>query len=144
MHIMTSVHVLLVIFEVVCLLKWTHVLSCTRKRRNPSVDQFCVFFLSAKLSLDKRTNVALAGKTVVLDLEVTVPANSTKSNITCYRNNHKVWTHSIDDVSPNPQRKKMSATITMHNSSCSGEYYFKYINEKVYWVVLVRGEWAGM
>lgn len=107
----------------------------------PISGSLCVLSLSAKLSLKNRTTVALAGKTVKHHLEVTIPANSTNSKIMCYRNNHHVWEDLID---PNPsltaKKISLSPNISMHDSLCSGEYYFMYMDEKLYWVVLVRGE----
>ncbi|MCJ8747994.1 hypothetical protein PDJAM_G00159860 [Pangasius djambal] len=106
---------------------------------------FLIFLLcccnksEAKLSLKSRTSVALAGKTVIHQLEVTIPPNGTQGYVMCYRNSHEVWRHQIEqNNSPNPVTKHLSPNITMHNSSCSGEYYFMYMNERLYWVVLVR------
>lgn len=99
---------------------------------------FLVLSLSAKLVLKKRTSVALAGEAVNHLLEITLPANSTGDRIKCFHNSHQVWEQSIF-YKANPI-SQMIARITMDNSSCSGEYYFEYMNEKQYWVVLVRGE----
>ncbi|KAI5618400.1 hypothetical protein C0J50_21988 [Silurus asotus] len=95
--------------------------------------------MTAKMSVKNRTNVALAGKPVILQLEVTIPVNGSKSRIKCYHDGHQVWEHVTNqNTSPNPIKKSLSANISMANRSCSGEYYFEYMDEKHYWVVLVR------
>ncbi|KAF4075206.1 hypothetical protein AMELA_G00231970 [Ameiurus melas] len=93
----------------------------------------------AEFSLQNRTCVALAGRSVIHQLKVSIPANSTKSKIMCYQNSHKVWERSIP-FSPTPKTLPLTANITMYNSSSSGEYYFQYGDKKLYWVVLVREE----
>ncbi|XP_060754272.1 uncharacterized protein si:ch211-243a20.4 [Neoarius graeffei] len=121
------------------------------------ITQFGVFWIvllycckksEAKLSLKNRITVALAGKTVTNQLEVTIPANSSNSNITCYQNSYKVpvWRHPIDQKpSTSATTISLSPNISMHTSSCSGEYYFQYKDERLYWVVLVRDEYyVGM
>lgn len=99
----------------------------------------CVLSLSAEFSLENRTCVALAGRSVIHQLKVTIPANSTGSTIRCYQNSQKVWEQLIHRSST-PKTIPLTANITMHNSSSSGEYYFQYMDKKLYWVVLVRGE----
>ncbi|KAB5523495.1 hypothetical protein PHYPO_G00153210 [Pangasianodon hypophthalmus] len=99
----------------------------------------CCSKSEAKLSLKSRTSVALAGKTVIHQLKVTIPPNGTKDYIICYQNMHRVWQKEIEqNPSPNSKIIELSPNITMHNSSSSGEYYFSYKSEKLYWVVLVR------
>ncbi|KAG7315884.1 hypothetical protein KOW79_020750 [Hemibagrus wyckioides] len=94
----------------------------------------CCYKSEAKLLLKNRTCVALAGEAVIHRLEI-MPDNSTEGRIRCFHNSHQVWEQSIDKAN---SLIRMSANIIMHNSSCSGEYYFEYMNEKQYWVVLVR------
>ncbi|KAF5909243.1 NFAT activation molecule 1-like, partial [Clarias magur] len=91
------------------------------------------------LILKSRTSVALAGEKLVHHLEVTIPANSSKTNILCYQNSNEIWKHAVDENTfSHPLTIILSTNITMNDSSCSGEYYFKFQSEKVYWVVLVR------
>ncbi|XP_027011742.1 uncharacterized protein si:ch211-243a20.4 [Tachysurus fulvidraco] len=99
----------------------------------------CCHKSEAKLVLKHRTSMALAGETVTNMLEVTIQANSTGHPIKCFHKGHKVWEHPTDyKASVSPQQKDLPVNITMHNSSCSGEYHFEYMNEKVYWFVRVR------
>ncbi|XP_017312679.1 uncharacterized protein si:ch211-243a20.4 isoform X1 [Ictalurus punctatus] len=99
---------------------------------------FC-YKSEAEFSLENRTCVALAGRSVIHQLKVTIPANSTGSTIRCYQNSQKVWEQLIHRSST-PKTIPLTANITMHNSSSSGEYYFQYMDKKLYWVVLVREE----
>lgn len=109
--------------------------------RHPISGPHCVLSLSAKLVLKHRTSMALAGERVSNMLEVTIPANSTGHLIKCFYKSHQVWEHpTVYTSSVFPQKIDLPVNITMHNSSCSGEYYFEYMNEKVYWVVRVQGE----
>ncbi|KAK2818045.1 hypothetical protein Q7C36_021978 [Tachysurus vachellii] len=99
----------------------------------------CCHKSEAKLVLKHRTRLALAGESVTNMIEVTIPANSTGHLIKCFHKSHQVWEHPTDyKASVFPQKKDLSVNITMHNSSCSGEYYFEYMNEKVYWIVRVQ------
>ncbi|KAM9455059.1 NFAT activation molecule 1 [Clarias gariepinus] len=95
----------------------------------------------AILTLKSRTSVALAGEKLIHQLEVTILANSSRTDIFCYQNStgKQIWKHAFtENPSSNPLPIKLSPNIIMNNSSCSGEYYFQYQKEKVYWVVLVR------
>ncbi|GAA6087899.1 uncharacterized protein si:ch211-243a20.4 [Tachysurus ichikawai] len=99
----------------------------------------CCHKSEAKLVLKHRTSMALAGERVSNMLEVTIPANSTGHLIKCFYKSHQVWEHpTVYTSSVFPQKIDLPVNITMHNSSCSGEYYFEYMNEKVYWVVRVQ------
>ncbi|XP_009291929.1 NFAT activation molecule 1 isoform X2 [Danio rerio] len=99
---------------------------------------YCWHEAQARLSIDllNRTRVALAGGTLEFNLKVVIPANST-SKLECYTQKKNIWNKELKG-GLQEQTKMVPAQIKMHNSSSSGNYNFRYENQKVYWVVQVR------
>ncbi|XP_051560479.1 uncharacterized protein si:ch211-243a20.4 [Myxocyprinus asiaticus] len=91
-----------------------------------------------KISMPNRTRVALAGETLDFNLSVTIPANHTEGNLECCKTQSKetVWKMELERTL-SEVTKSVVARIKMHNSSCSGDYYFRYATQEVHWVVLV-------
>ncbi|XP_072512725.1 NFAT activation molecule 1 [Salminus brasiliensis] len=101
----------------------------------------CCSMTEAKGSLvvKDRTSVALAGETLSINIEVTVPVNISGTTVSCSRDKRTAeWSHTFDQIYPTPTLMLLSPNITMHNRTYTGEYHCKYQEETCYWVVLVR------
>ncbi|XP_036419372.1 uncharacterized protein si:ch211-243a20.4 [Colossoma macropomum] len=106
----------------------------------------CIFLLCCSnksqanglLVVNNRTCVALANETLHIHIRVTVPANSSRTKVSCSRNRQEVWKEYVHNTQSVVKDEQLWANITMHNSSSSGEYVFQYQKESLYWVALVR------
>ncbi|XP_073697606.1 NFAT activation molecule 1 [Garra rufa] len=90
------------------------------------------------ISMPNRTRVALAGESLIFSLSVVIPANYTTSKLACYTQNKTIIWHEIIRSKLFETKQLVSASIKMHNSSSSGNYYFSYAKQEVHWVVHVR------
>ncbi|KAL6481664.1 hypothetical protein MHYP_G00097440 [Metynnis hypsauchen] len=107
---------------------------------------YCIFLLCCSnksqanglLVVNNRTSVALANETLHFHIRVTVPANSSRTKVSCSRNGHEIWKEYLHNEQSVNKDEQLWANITMNNSSSSGEYVFQYQKENVYWVALVR------
>ncbi|XP_067261008.1 uncharacterized protein si:ch211-243a20.4 [Chanodichthys erythropterus] len=90
----------------------------------------------AALSMLNRTRVALAGDILDFNVSVGIPANSS-STIVCYTQKKNIWSKKLKSELFD-STVSLTARIEMHNSSSSGNYYFRYANKEVHWVVHVR------
>ncbi|XP_028828296.1 NFAT activation molecule 1 isoform X2 [Denticeps clupeoides] len=82
-----------------------------------------------------RTRVALAQETLSFAFHSTVPGNASvrRNEFECFFGHKKVY--SLVTSSPNT-----SFSISLRNSSESGEYYCTRYGAQAHWVILVRGE----
>lgn len=110
-------------YAVLC---WIVILCCWQETQAKS-----------KISMLNRTRVALAGDVLEFNLSIVIPANYS-SSLVCYTQNRRIWNTSlISDFFDKTMTKRVH--IKMHNSSSSGNYYFRYgLENKVHWVVHVR------
>ncbi|KAL7852526.1 hypothetical protein SRHO_G00183110 [Serrasalmus rhombeus] len=107
---------------------------------------YCIFLLCCSnksqandlLVVNNRTSVALANETLHFHIKVTVPANSSRTKVSCSRNGHEVWKEYVHNAQSNIKVEQLWANITINNSSSSGEYIFQYQKKNVYCVALVR------
>ncbi|CAM4479042.1 unnamed protein product [Leuciscus chuanchicus] len=115
-------------YAVLC---WIVILCCWQETQAKS-----------KISMLNRTRVALAGDELEFNLSVVIPANHS-SSLQCYTQNRIIWSNHftsefLDKI------ESVKAPIKMHNSSNSGNYFFRYTSGKrgenldVHWVVHVR------
>lgn len=88
-----------------------------------------------------RTSVALAEETIFWKIVVNVPAN-TSHTVRCYMNKQEVWkSENIGHHYHGTKTTTFLANVTMNDWNLNSEdFYFQYMDEKVYGVVLVRGE----
>ncbi|XP_056324688.1 NFAT activation molecule 1 [Danio aesculapii] len=99
---------------------------------------YCWHETQASLSIDmlNRTIVALAGDTLEFNLKVVIAANSSLK-LECYTQKRNIWKKELNGGF-HKETRTVPAHIKMHNNSSSGNYNFRYENQKVYWVVQVR------
>ncbi|XP_062866669.1 uncharacterized protein si:ch211-243a20.4 [Trichomycterus rosablanca] len=97
----------------------------------------CCCSSEGSIVLMNRTSVALPKETVQWQIEVEIPAN-TSASVQCYVNKHQVWISPVIKQSHAPRKVRLVANVTMNSSLDSGEFYFNYMNEVVYGVVLVQ------
>lgn len=94
---------------------------------------------ATSISLTNRIRVALTGETLDINLSVRIPANYSNQKIECYHHEQRVWEEMIESNSFLSD-KQVVVKIKMHNTSSSGDYSCRYANQKVHWVILVRGK----